>query len=96
MRPWHAEAIKLRKDGWSTRAIAEKVGRSASTVRWALNESGEREKTANRVSKQRGCRPRQALPNRKPATKEDAKRAAILAFARHEIDRTELMARITP
>ena len=55
---WHEEAIKLRKAGISINRIAMKLGKGQATVRFAVNENGERARHAARVRKSRaraGC-----------------------------------------
>lgn len=47
--PWHREARALRANGVSINRIAMKLNRSSSSVRYAVDETGERRKTAARV-----------------------------------------------
>src|SRR5271156_3031137 len=106
---WHRHCLALRKAGYSPQAIARQLDRSITMVRWVLNEKGERERQREsvRLSRQRDTRsdgdsPHILLfkPHRYRTPKAIIDRKAISpaarAFARGEIDRAELMRRITP
>jgi hypothetical protein len=57
--PWHAEASRLRAQGLDLKAIAAKLRRPQSLVRWALDENGERMRARQRVNASRSRRPAQ-------------------------------------
>jgi hypothetical protein len=98
---WHDECRSLRAEGRTMRDIAVRLGVSETAVRIVLIP-GAREQRRAYKQDYYGVRP---LPRAKPQpvprdiplkiSKED-KDAAILAFARGQIDRFELMRRITP
>jgi hypothetical protein len=107
--PWHDECRRLRAEGLSQPEIALRVKRSRVDIRFVLNESAEQKLDMKRL-RERLRRPR--TPSRRVGGKfvtywaaraaapgaitPQIKREAILAFSRHEIDRRELMLRITP
>jgi predicted transcriptional regulator len=87
---WHAEARRLRADGLSSRRIAELVGKCHSAVKWVLR--GERS-APTRVARVRRL---VVAPDaaRVVLDPEIIKTAAVL-FASGEIDRAELVRRIS-
>ena len=105
---WHAECHRLRAEGLSQPEIALRVNKSSSTIRWVLNETDKQREKYKRIRERRRKRPEVSrkregkLPYRAaraaaPGTiTPEIKREAILAFSRHEIDRFEMMCRITP
>ena len=104
-KAWHAEVKRLRADGFSVNAICGKVGRQHQSVRWVLDENGEREKTRQRALRSRG-RTGDEPPGRRFVHELFASRGlrkirrilpepaikdrAVKAFARHEIGFAEL------
>ena len=100
--PWHAEASRLRAQGFDLRAIVAKLSRPQSLVRWALDENGERMRARQRVNASRSRRPAQCTRRDDEAvirTKRDiravlppqeVKMAAIRSFAAGEITAGEL------
>ena len=111
-KPWHDECHRLRADGLSLRALAKRFRVSDSAIRYALDPDGEKAKRQGRVSRQVARKKQRknyygmphtprAMPA--PASKatpnsisKEEQNEAIRAFAKHEIDRVELMKRITP
>lgn len=93
---WHAEARRLRADGQTPVEIAKTLNRPLSTVRWVLDEHDERRQTADRVVRNR-AQPRVRTPTHvaRVILDPDTLKAAAFAFANHEIDREELLRRIT-
>ena len=107
--PWHDECRRLRAEGLSQPEIALRVNQSTYLVRVALNETDEQKKNVKRIMERR--RKPRAQAAKKTGGKfltywaraatpgaitPEIKQAAILAFSKHEIDRGELMRRITP
>jgi hypothetical protein len=101
--PWHDECRRLRADGLSQPEIAAQLKRSSYAIRMVLHETLEQRIALRRIrDRHRACmrknNPRPVSIKVEPLGKitPEAKQAAILAFSRHEIDRRELMLRITP
>lgn len=111
-QPWHEECRRLRAEGLSQREISLRLKKPLLIVRAALNETVEQamifrrakererqRKPRDRTPKKNGGRfqthwaPRAAAPG---VITLEIKREACLAFVRGEIDRVELMKRITP
>ncbi len=116
---WHAEARRMRVQGYGAREIAALVGKSHSAVKWVFR--GERA-TTRKPSPRPGARAdKAAKPARRPSTPTPSAfsagarlvephaprvprvtldqavlQAAALAFAAGEIDRAELLRRISP
>ncbi len=53
MTDWHDDARRLRREGWDIPRIARKLGRADATVRWALDEKGERDRQRDKVRARR-------------------------------------------
>lgn len=109
--PWHDECRRMRAEGMTQPEIASLLKQSKLSVRLALNETLEQRLILKRSREAKFRKPRpMALRNtggrfgslwkaREPtpgAITPDMKREAIMAFSNHEIDRYELMRRITP
>jgi hypothetical protein len=99
--PWHDECLRLRAEGLSQPEIAIRLKLPRRAVLLALDETPEQKILMRRV-RDRLRQPRTKVVPR-PVKAElvgeitaDIKRAAILAFSKHEISRGELMRRITP
>jgi hypothetical protein len=102
--PWHAEATHLRAQGFDLKAIAAKVRRSQSLVRWTLDENGERMRArqranASRLRRAAHCerRDEEAVIRSKRDIRavlppQEVKMAAIKRFAAGEITAGELQA----
>ena len=100
--PWHAEASRLRAQGFDLRAIVAKLIRPQSLVRWALDENGERMRARQRVKASRSrhaahCERRgeEAVIRSKRDIRavlppQEVKMAAIKSFAAGEITAGEL------
>lgn len=43
-QPWHSEALLMRAAAMTPEEIGARLGKNHSTVRWALNENGEKQK----------------------------------------------------
>lgn len=106
---WHAEALALRKQGVPVVNIAKQMGHTISGVKYAIDENNERAankrraQVYNRCNKNSGitvtCEETYTKPYvsrvKRNVLKRDAIRPAAYAFARGDIDRAELMRRIT-
>ena len=103
---WHREVLALRALGVGAHAIARHLGRPSATIRWVLDEHGERESNRQRRRKsrsERGVPERRASirpEHREPRTVrrliiEEAIGPAAREFSAHRIGVEELMARIT-
>lgn len=100
--PWHAEASHLRAQGFDLKAIAAKLRRPQSLVRWALDENGERMRARQRAKASRSrraahCERRDDEPVsrskrdiRAVLPPQEVKIAAIKSFATGEITAGEL------
>jgi hypothetical protein len=100
--PWHAEATRLRAQGFDLRAIAAKLRRPQSLVRWALDENGERMRARQRANASRSRRAahcerrddeaviRSKRDIRAVLPPQEVKMAAIKRFAACEITAGEL------
>lgn len=103
------ECRRLQAEGFRQFEIAKRVGISGSSVRYILADATLREFI---LAQKRGGRakkdyygvhhnplppvPKSVKPSPSVAITREIKDAACLAFAKGEITRTELMARITP
>ena len=101
--PWHDECRRLRADGLSQPEIAAQLKRSSYAIRMVLHETLEERLALRRARDRYRVSRRKKIPQpvnvkAEPSGKitPDIKREAILAFSKHEIDRGELMRRITP
>jgi len=89
------ECRRLRAQGLNPREIGKRIGISDTSVRYILaSPEKRREINFNRRSSEPKPKPPKPKPQQQIA--KDAKDAAIMAFARYEITREELMRRITP
>jgi hypothetical protein len=100
--PSHAEASRLRAQGFDLRAIAAKLRRPQSLVRWALDENGERMRARQRANASRSRRAahcerrdeeaviRSKRDIRAVLPPQEVKMAAIKRFAAGEITAGEL------
>ena len=99
--PWHAEAKRLRAQGFDFKAIAATLGRPPPLVRWALDENGERMRARQRANASRSrrrhhyerhdevvIRPKREI--RAVLPPQEVKMAAIKSFAAGEITADEL------
>jgi hypothetical protein len=99
--PWHAEAKRLRAQGFDFKAIAATLGRPSSLVRWVLDENGERMRALQRANASRSrrgaryerhdevlIRPKREI--RAVLPPQEVKMAAIKSFAAGEITADEL------
>jgi hypothetical protein len=99
---WHDECRRLRADGLSLSEIGRRLGVSADRVAYVLDENGYRARRRTDSARRRGSwniedpvrRP--TGPIKRETISQEAKDAAIRAFAKQEITREELMRRITP
>jgi len=105
---WHVECRDLRRRGWSPEQLASHFGKALATVRWLLDEHGERGAQCERVKERRAAqRTETRRAAARPATMRlvplaahnaalhaDLVMRAARAFAAGEIDRATLMARI--
>jgi hypothetical protein len=103
IEPWHDECRRLRAEGLSQPEIAAQLKRSPYAIRTVLHETFEQRLALRRVRDRHRAIVRKNIPKpvnvkAEPSGKitEAIKREAILAFSKHEIDRRELMLRITP
>lgn len=53
MKEWHARAKEMRAAGLTLKEIGAAVGRSHSTVHWAIDARNAREETRKRVRRNR-------------------------------------------
>jgi hypothetical protein len=100
--PWHAEASRLRAQGFDLKAIAAELRRPQSLVRWALDENGERMRARQRVKASRSRHAahgerrdeevviRSKRDIRAVLPPQEVKMAAIKSFAAGEINAGEL------
>jgi len=89
------ECRRLKAQGFNPREIGKRIGISDTSVRYILaSPEKRREINFNRRSSEPKPKPPKPKPQQQIA--KDAKDAAIMAFARYEITREELMRRITP
>lgn len=89
---WHAEALRMRRDGMIPTEIGRALGRSSSTVYWVLDENGEREKSRNGVRRRRGREPR--APDPAPASPHIDYSELAAMVRRGELTLAEFDARI--
>jgi hypothetical protein len=105
--PWHAEARELAKQGLNSNQIGKILGRPGSSVRYAfcnletrrvrqkLKKREERKTTGILLSNQGFFCAHQPREIKQYLAPKEQKDAAIKAFAKGEIDRGELMRRIS-
>jgi hypothetical protein len=102
------ECRRLKDEGLNYTQIATRLGLNDKTVRFVLADETERERIRAQKRKNRQKRtyygyhhsplpaPKPIKPTPPVAITKEVKDAAIMAFHLHEIDRHELMRRITP
>jgi len=90
------ECRRLKAQGFNPREIGKRIGISDTSVRYIL-ASPEKRREIN-LKRREADPPPAPRPKPKPPQRiaKEAKDAAIMAFARYEITREELMRRITP
>ena len=90
------ECRRLKAQGLNPRQIRKRIGISDTSVRYIL-ASAEKRREINFKRRDADPPPKPKPIRPKPQTiAKDAKAAAIMAFAKYEITREELMRRITP
>jgi len=90
------ECRRLKAQGLNPREIGKRIGISDTSVRYILaSPEKRREINFKRRDADPPPKPKPAKPKPQQIPK-DAKAAAIMAFAKFEITREELMRRITP
>lgn len=99
------ECKRLRAEGMTKAGIAKRLGVSEHTVRLALASSEEKAEIQAKKEAKTGYNgvwhnpPAKPIPVKRAPSQvisKEVKDAAILAFARFEITRDQLMFRITP
>lgn len=99
--PWHDEARRLRATGMTYLAIANQLGKAETTICRAISERTKESQRRYRKVNFYGVSPaKPAVPQKqKPTVKTispEVKWAAIMAYHNKQIDRHEMMRRITP